>query len=182
MRAIFVVLALFIAAPAFAADGVAPPAWFLDEIKSLTSGGGRWIADNAAYKSKDEPYEAYGVEWRSGFDGATMTGRLFGLKGGAEVGPFWEFRQYWSPGDGVAILEQFGWGGAIGRGRLTQDANGQTIADQEFTAPGRPARREGHKSRFADEVTHTTESFDIVDGVWTARRRYEWKLTAPAGK
>lgn len=176
MRRFIAFLLLILSPPALAADNGAPtPQWFLDDIKTLTAGSGRWIADNSAYKSEAEPFESYGVEWIAGFDGTTMSGRLFGLKDGQEVGPFWEFRQYWNPGEAKAIVAQFGWGGAVGIGPLTAGTDGATQSDQVFMTPGRPSTRTGHKSSFPSSTTHLTESFDVVDGVWSPRRTYTWK-------
>lgn len=158
----------------------APPAWFVEEIAALTAEGGRWITDNSAYKNEQEPYDAYGVEWTSSFDGLTMRGCLFGLKDGKEIGDFWEFRQYWHPGRKEAVLEQFGWGGTVGAGRMWREGD-VTKSDQTFFRIDGGATRTGHVSSMPDAATHVTESFDIKDEVWTPRRRYVWKR-APAGE
>lgn len=184
MRKIILAAILALAAPAaFAADdkpGKAPQ-WFLDDIKQLSADGGRWIADNSAYKNENEPFDSYGTEWRSGFDGDTMTGRLFGIKDGKELTfDFWEFRQYWHPGRMEGVVEQFGWGGVLGAGVLAQDGVG-TVSDQVFYNIDGSTTRTGHKSRFPDKDTHVTESFDIVDGEWKPRRSYTWKRQ-PADK
>jgi hypothetical protein len=153
----------------------APPQWYLDEIKSLSAAGGRWIADNSAYKSEIEPFDSYGTEWKSGFDGDTMVGRLFGFRDGKQTTfDFWEFRQYWHPGRIEAVIEQFGWGGAIGVGALEEDGDGSR-SDQTFYSSDGTLTRTGHKSRFADANTYVTESFDIVDGEWRPRRKYVWR-------
>lgn len=151
-----------------------PPSWFTDEIKSMTADGGRWIADNSAFKSESEPYQSYAIEWKAGFDGQTMTGRLFGLKGDVETPTFWEYRQYWHPGRSEAVLDQFGWGGVVGAGAMTRDG-AVTVTDQTFYQPDGTSRREGHRASFRDGDTHVTESFDIIDGAWSPRRVYVWK-------
>ncbi|HNR78396.1 MAG TPA: hypothetical protein PKM48_14780 [Parvularculaceae bacterium] len=153
----------------------APPQWYLDDIKALSAAGGRWIADNAQYKNEQEQFESYATEWRSEFDGHTMSGRLFGFKDGKETSfDFWSFRQYWHPGRNEAVVEQFGWGGALGVGPLTEN-DGGTMSDQTFYNADGSVTRVGHKSRFLDENTYLTESFDIVDGEWKPRRSYQWK-------
>jgi hypothetical protein len=180
MRLVVTALLWLLAAPAFAEtkpEPIAPPQWYLDDIKNLAADGGRWIADNSAYKSEQEPYEAYGVEWVSGFDGATMTGRLFGLKEGKETVNFWEFRQYWRPDKKEAVVEQFGWGGAVGIGALVQDGAG-TKSDQTFYNADGSISRTGHRSSFPDKDTHVTDSFNIVDGKWKPHRSYTWKRQA----
>ena len=178
-------LAIFLALAATAGQAQAQPGrapqWFLDDIKQLTADGGRWIADNSAYESENEPFEAYGTQWVSGFDGDTMTGRLFGVKDGAELTfNFWEFRQYWHPGRKEAVVEQFGWGGALGAGSLMRDGAG-TVSTQTFYNADGSTTRTGHKSAFPDEDTYVTESFDIVGDEWKARRSYVWKRQ-PADK
>jgi hypothetical protein len=154
------------------------PDWFLDEIRLLTAEGGRWIADNMKYRNDQETFEEYGIEWRASFDGTSMTGRLFGLKGGAEVGDFWEFRQYWHPGRKEAVIEQFGWRGAVGIGRMWREG-AQTKSEQTFYWSDGSVTRDGHVSSFPNPETHDTESFSISGETWTAKRRYVWKR-APA--
>jgi len=178
MKNLLLCVVLLVAAPdiGFAQDSETPtaaPEWFIREIATLTAGSGRWIADNSEYKSEQEPFEAYGTEWVASFDGTTMTGRLFGIKDGKETVNFWEFRQYWHPGRGEAVVEQFGWGGTVGVGTAWKDGD-ETRSDQSFFTPGGGVSRTGHVSRFSDDDTHVTESFDIADDVWTARRSYTW--------
>lgn len=170
---IFILSMALLAAPVCAM--AQSPAWFVDEIKTLTAESGRWVADNSAFKSEGEPFEAYVIEWKAGFDGHTMTGRLFGLKDGVETPSFWEFRQYWHPGRAEATLDQFGWGGVLGSGPMTREGAGVTVTDQTFYQPDGTSRREGHRSYFRDAQTHVTESFDIAGDKWTPRRTYIWK-------
>ena len=151
----------------------APPGWFLEEIAVLTDGSGRWITDNAAYRSDQETYDAYGTEWTGSFGGTTMSGRLFGLENGKEAATFWEFRQYWHPTRGEVVVEQFGGGGTVGIGTMWRDGDA-TKAQQTFHAVSGGSRQVGHVSSFADDGAHVTESFDIVDGEWTPRRKYVW--------
>ena len=157
------------------AAAAAPPDWFLEEIRLLTSGSGRWIADNSAYRSDEEPYDAYVTEWRASFDGTTMTGRLYGLRDGEPSVDFWEFRQYWHPGRNEAVLEQFGWGGTVGIGTARRDGD-ETRTDQTFHTADGGTNRVGHVGRFPDDVTHVTDSFDVdAEGTWVPRRSYTWK-------
>ena len=176
MRSFILALCGFLAAgTATAQPAERAPQWYLDDIKTLSAEGGRWIADNSEYKSENEPFEAYGTEWMSGFDGDTMTGRLFGVKDGKDLAfDFWEFRQYWRPDKREAVVEQFGWGGALGLGVLRQDGSG-TLSDQTFYNADGSVTRTGHKSHFPDKDTYVTESFDIVGDAWKPRRKYVWK-------
>jgi hypothetical protein len=100
------------------------------------------------------------------------------LQNGREVADFWEFRQYWHPSRQEAVVEQFGWGGALGIGTLRREGD-KTRMDQTFFTPGRPAARRGHVSHMPSPNTHVTESFDVEDGKWQPRRKYVWKR-APA--
>ncbi len=173
------VLLLAVSQSTFSAEAASSrvaPEWFLQEIATLTAASGRWITDNSEYKSEQEPYDAYGTEWTSSFGGTSMSGRLFGIQDGKETANFWEFRQYWHPAHGVAVLEQFGWGGTVGVGTAWQEG-ATTKSDQTFfTADGR-TNRTGHISEFPDQDTHVTQSFDIENNVWIARRSYTWRRT-----
>ncbi|MEZ5896037.1 MAG: hypothetical protein R3C51_06490 [Parvularculaceae bacterium] len=182
MRAIIFTLIALIAGSAAAEESAKPPQWFLDEISAMTADGGRWIADNKVYKNDNETFDAYGIEWVSGFNGATMTGRLFGIRDGKETSNFWEFRQYWHPGRKQGVLEQFGWGGVVGIGVLTSGEDGETITDQEFFSVDGSLKRVGHISRFTDANTHEGGSYDIIDGDWIADRQYVWKRQSPDKK
>ena len=155
-----------------------PPQWFLEEIRLLTSGSGRWEADNTAYKDDEEPFDVYVTEWRSSFNGMTMTGRLFGVADGKESPTFWEFRHYWHPARQEVVIEQFGRGGVVGTGTMWREG-ATTVSDQEFSAPDGRQWRAGHRSDFPDGATHVTDSFDITDGQWKRRRSYTWKEFRP---
>lgn len=186
MKNLLVCVLLLVAAPqpCFAQDSESPaaaPEWFIQEIAALTADSGRWIADNSAYKSEQEPFEAYVTEWSASFDGTTMSGRLFGIKDGKETVNFWEFRQYWHPGRGAAVVEQFGWGGTVGVGIAWRDGE-KTLSDQTFFTQSGSVSRTGHVSEFSDRDTHVTESFDIENDVWRPRRTYTWHRAMEAEK
>lgn len=180
MRIILVAIFALFSSVALAeeAQPAAAPQWFLDEIAALTADGGRWIADNTAYKSEQEQWDAYGVEWKSSFDGTTMSGRLFAMKDGKEIGDFWEFRQYWHPGRKEAILEQFGWNGIVGAGKVWRDGD-QTKMDQTFFTVDGVESRTGHIGALPDANTHVTESFTITGDEWKPNRKYVWKRATP---
>lgn len=180
IKLVKIVVLLFIYSGGVLSQDSAPPRaapeWFLQEIAALTAGTGRWIADNSEYKSEQEPYDAFGTEWRASFDGTTMSGRLFGIKNGKEIGNFWEFRQYWHPERREATLEQFGWGGTIGIGKMWHEGD-TTKSDQTFYTIDGVASRSGHVSSFPDSDTYVTGSFDIEADEWTPRRTYTWRRT-----
>jgi ketosteroid isomerase-like protein len=157
-----------------AASG-APPDWFLNEIAALTAEDGRWVADNSPYKSEQEPYDFYVTEWRSSFNGTTMTGRLYGILDGEQTPDFWEFRQYWHPGRQEGIVEQFGWGGAVGIGTIRHEA-GVSKSEQMFYSNERSPNRTGHVSHFSDRDTYVTKSFTIdAEDNWLSQREYAWQ-------
>lgn len=164
---------VLVTAMTHADDPPGPPDWFLNEIETLTAGSGRWVTSNEQYQSDDEPYDHYVTEWRASFGGTTMTGRLYGLIDGEASPTFWEFRQYWHPGKDVAVVEQFGGGGRIGLGTAWHK-DGTTRSEQVFHAPDGSSSTVGHQSRFPDERTHVTESFDVKGSSWTPRRSYTW--------
>lgn len=158
----------------------APPAWYLNEIDIRTRDGGRWVADNSAYKSETEPFDAYVVEWTRGY-AHTLTGRLYGLTGDEASIDFWTFHQYWHPGRGEAVLEQFGAGGAIGVGVIAPDAEGPQ-SDQTFYGPDGSVSRTGHIEIYPDALEGgddnviLSESWTIdASGAWTEKQRdYRW--------
>lgn len=178
MRLFSLIFLLFaITAPALAQKiAEAPqsaPQWFLDDNEFLTRDGGRWIASNADYQNENEPMEAFVMEWEAGYANS-ITGRLYGLIDGEPTQDFWRFRQYWHPGKGKAVLEQFGIGGAFGIGSLWPDDVSNKLL-QTFYAPGGDAAEQGHKATNPDADTHVTTSYDVVGDEWTERRSYTWK-------
>jgi hypothetical protein len=158
-----------------------PAEWFVEHTQFLTQQGGRWVTDNFAYESENEPFDAYGLEWKPGLGGKTLTGRLFGLQDGKDAGTFWEFRIVWHPGEGRAYVHQFGGDGTFGVGTMEPVAEGKVRIVQDFFHP------DGSRSRLAHDSTHGPgewihdQSYDIAeDGAWEERRSYDWKLTPAA--
>lgn len=168
------VLVLLMLAGDARSQSAAAPQWFLDDIAILSAGTGRWITDNSAYTSDAEPWGSYGTAWTASFDGTTMSGRLFAIEDGAETTRFWEFRQYWHPGRGEAVLEQFGRDGKIVIGKMTNDGTITLIDQTSYTIDG-ASSRSGHLSRFLDADTYFTESFTIKDGLRVPYREYIWR-------
>lgn len=153
----------------FGAEG--PPAWAMEEMRSTE---GRWVADNSAYKSTEEPYDAYGLEWQSATGGTSITGRLFGLKAGKELGTFWEYRLIWHPERETLWLFQFGTDGTFGEGALVRTGPASTELEQTFYSPSGSMSRSGHRET-KKEGQRITKSFGIdADGTWTPRREYVW--------
>lgn len=173
-RLISVTLVLVLLPLQVAADETIAPAWYLEEIALLTAGTGRWVTDNARYRSDEEPFDAYVTEWVAGFGGTTMTGRLYGMQDGEASVDFWEFRQYWHPGLQQVVVEQYGWGSRVGLGTAWREGN-VTHSRQTFYAADGSSSEQGHRSYFPDTDTHVTNSFDINDDEWKPRRTYTWR-------
>ena len=152
------------------------PAWFGEHMSFLTEGGGRFVADNELHESPAEPFDAYGMEWTYGIGEMSVTGRLFGLKEGRELGTFWEFRTYFDPDSRRVRVLQFGADGTVGDGWLAPAEGseaGALAAEQTFSSPDGTTREVRHESVDADDV-HTTTSFQRTDGEWVRDRGYVW--------
>ncbi len=155
-----------------------PAEWFVEHNEFLIQRGGRWITDNSAYMSENEPADAYGLEWKPGLGRKTVTGRLFGLKDGKEIGTFWEFRIVWHPGEGRAYVHQFGSDGTYGVGTVEHVAEGKVRITQDFFNPDGTRFEVGHDSTQGPGEWIHDQSYDIAeDGTWMERRTYDWKLT-----
>jgi hypothetical protein len=166
-------LAVPIAVPARVPPADTLPTWLRQHMETQAGGTGRWIADNALYQGPNEAIDAYGIQWTWGLGRRSLQGRLFGLRGGEEVGSFWEVRLFWHPAERRALLYQFGLGGAVGMGSL--DLEGSTIViDQVFFDPDGSTRRVRHESVF-EATTEHGDSFDWADGAWVKGRTYVWK-------
>jgi hypothetical protein len=135
---------------------------------------GRKITDNAAYQNENEPFEAYRMEWSWSIGEKSIAGYLFGLQEGKEVGPFWEFKVFWHPGEQKLKIYQFGSNGTVGIGSIEHKGGHKTEALQTFYNPDGTRSMIGHREDVVDGATHTA-SFDVdEDGVWTPRRSYIW--------
>ncbi len=149
------------------------PAWAKAEMQRMV---GTWLADNSAYQSTDEPIDAYGMEWQWGIGEQSLTGRLYGLRDGAEIGTFWEFRQFWHPGENQLLLYQFGANGTVGWGPLRQTAEKENEMIQTFVGPDGHSSQVGHRTVFTSADEHVGSSFTVdADGTWTENRSYTWR-------
>lgn len=159
------------------------PDWVRAVWERQTQGTGRWVADNSKYKSKDEPWDAYGIEWTWGLGKQSVRGRLFGIAEGKEGPTFWEFHSYWHPGRRELVLTQFGGNGTIGIGIETPPEKGVREALQRFHALDGSSFQVGHRTKEAG-LEDQGQSFDVTeDGKWTPRREYVWKpVESPRGE
>lgn len=150
--------------------------WALEEMKGQA---GRWVADNSAYRSDNEPADAYGMEWHWAAGEKSLVGRLFPIRGGSDLDTVWEFRMIWHPGKQTLWLSQFGTDGTLGEGAITRTGEHATEAMQTFFGSDGTRLRIGHRDEMRGGQRHV-QSFDIdQDGVWQPRRAYVWSREAP---
>ncbi|MGD9905793.1 MAG: hypothetical protein AB7U83_20155 [Vicinamibacterales bacterium] len=149
------------------------PDWVTATWTSLV---GTWVADNTAFKTGTDDDDAYGLEWSWGLGRRTLVGRLYGLRQGRESATYWEFREFWHPGEGHLVTTQFGGNGTYGVGPHERRADGTLEMLQTFYDPqAGTTRRIGHRARLEGDV-HTTTSYSIGDdGAWTEQRTFVWK-------
>lgn len=157
------------------------PNWVQEHFAFMTQGSGRWITDNSTYKSKDEPFDAYGTEWKWGVGKKSIRGRLFALKDKQEVATFWEYQLFWHPQERRVVFEQFGGSGVYGSGELrniTSADQTERITEMIFYSPDGTSWRDLHRL-FESKDSHQTISYDFKDGSWEQGRTYIWKLEKP---
>jgi hypothetical protein len=151
------------------------PTWAQQDWEYWTHGSGRWVADNKAYRSENEPFDTYGMEWEWGLGKKTLRGRLFALKGGEEVRTLWQFLSYWHPGEERLVVNQWGGDGTFGTGTQRRTDENATESLERFFAPDGGSFRAGHRTRKLTGEAHV-QSYDIAaDDVWEERRAYVWK-------
>lgn len=168
---LFATLVFFVSS-SHAQNGAIPDS-YLEEIQQEV---GVWIADNSEYKGEQEPYDAYGLEWKFGINKKSIVGRLYGIIDGEEAGTFWEFRKYWDPSIGKAMLIQFGGDGSVGVGPFLVSNSKESEILQTFTSPNGSQRQIGHRSRIIDSTKHIGSSFIVnAQNEWIPDRSYTWK-------
>ncbi len=153
------------------------PAWVKTDWDYWAQGSGRWIAENK-YKSENEPFDAYGMEWKLGLGRKSLRGRLFAIRDGKEVGTIWEFHSFWHPTEKKVILSQFGSDGTYATGEMKNTGETTTESLERFFGAKGTTFQVGHRAeRRPGEVP--MQSFDVSDsGEWKPRRSYVWKLQA----
>jgi hypothetical protein len=156
-----------------------PPQDVPPEItKEMSARIGVWVADNSAYRSEAEPWEAYAIEWSWGLGRKSLIGRLYGMRDGRDAATFWEFREFWHPGEYRLIASQFGSDGTYGVGPVFRKPDGTVEMVQTFHAPDGTTTRVGHRSEMKNGE-QITRSFDVSeDGTWAPRRTYVWRKQA----
>lgn len=148
------------------------PEWARAEMERTA---GRWIADNSAYRSETEPFDAYGLEWTWTIGEKGLNGRLFGVINGEEKGTFWEFRLFWHPGEERLMLYQFGGDGTVGVGSIAAMGDDGSETVQTFYPPDGASYRVGHRTAYRDGKRHDRSFAIDSEGNWTKQRTYVWK-------
>ena len=150
------------------------PDWLLADWAEKTAGSGIWITDNSEFRSEQEPFDAYGLQWEYGLGDRSLFGRLYCLREGEEVRTAWQFLIYWDPAAAVARVVQIGSDGTVGQGTIYRLDDGRIEERQLFVSPQGGSFESGHRA-WTDEGAHHTRSYSIDDGEWTARRYYIWR-------
>lgn len=150
------------------------PPWFEQEIEYLTRAGGRWITDNSEYLSEEDPYSAYGIEWRKGLSGLTARGRLFAIDSVGDTHDLWELYLYWNPLDRKAVAMQVHPDGNFGVGELTAISDTERELVQVFRAPGGGTFSFRHRET-RSENEKRSQTFIKGDADWRPNRTYVWK-------
>ncbi len=147
------------------------PDWFIEDLNNHI---GIWKTDNSSYKSTDEAIDAYGIEWSWGIDQKSIVGHLYGFQNAAKTADFWQFRYYWDPADGKAIIVQYGYGGVLGKGLVKPLGNGTSESIQTFFSPGQPSRKIKHEETLTGDIQIST-SFRLDENEeWIKDRHYTW--------
>jgi hypothetical protein len=162
--------------PAEAAAVTPIPDWARTNIAYMTAGSGRWVADNAEYKSDAEAWDSYVIEWRAGPDNLSMTARMYGvIDETPSQADFWSFYQYWDRAAGAMRVVQSGWG-VVGDGTMQSTDRPRTyLSDQTFTTSTGDANAVRHEMVELSPTEHKTTSYNpSEDGSWTQDRSYVW--------
>jgi len=149
------------------------PTWFLRHVAELTADSGRWLASNAEYRSEDEPYEAFVMNWKRGPGGRSATGELTALRDGKATPIFWSFVMYWHPGRNHALVSQVGIAGHVGEGILRQLDDGTLELVQDFFALDGSSNSQKHVESLRGRRL-TSVVYDLVRNQWLKGRTYTW--------
>ncbi len=155
----------------FAQDAI--PDWFLEDMEKEI---GTWVADNSAYQSEQEPYDAYHIDWQWSIPNYCIKGQLYGVVNGDKSPVFWEFRKFWDGQQQKPKVIQLGLDGTLGIGHEEKMHGDTTKLSQIFTTSLGTEREEGHKTVHYSDSVQTGSSFHITDeGAWEKKRTYTWK-------
>ncbi len=149
------------------------PEWFTENMETSI---GTWITDNNQYKSENEPFDQYGMDWTWGIGKQSIQGNLYGIIDGKRQATFWEFTQYWDFEKNQGMVIQYGVDGTVGSGTMKPMDGYKHELIQTFTGPN-GSFTTSHVSTLKNGTLVTT-SFDIAkDGSKKPRRSYTWHIT-----
>ena len=168
---LFFVLLLFIISSCYSQEtGI--PKWFVEEMEWEI---GTWIGDNSKYKSDQEPFESYVIEWNWGINKKSLIGKMYAVHNDKASEPFWEFRKYWDGEKQMPIVMQFGNDGTFGIGALTRINEKESKLLQIFTTPNGSQYKSGHKNVIIDSISQLGNSYSINEkNEWAEQRSYTW--------
>ena len=175
-------IGILMTALALASPGTSPapagdvPAWLREHMAAITGGTGTWRADNGSYRTEAEPFDAYLTEWRWGIGRRSMVGSLFGLQGERRVGPFWEYRLFWHPGEDRAVMQQWGADGTVGIGELHPTGAGHR-SEETLHQPDGSRVHSRHESTVEGD-RWATRTFLREGDAWRDNRSYVWERVA----
>lgn len=157
------------------------PAWYLEELDARSTGDSvMWVADNSAWKSEQEPFEAYGMRFWPTRDGRGLRGVLFGILNGQPMRVFTEFRVFWHPGQAgeARILSWNMWGG-VGEGVMRPGESGSLLLEsKDFSYDGSFQMTRHATTR--SPGTQVDQQQSLSNGQWVDGRRYIWKRVEDA--
>lgn len=157
----------------------APPGWWAGHVDYISREGGTWVTPNPAAAGDPAAPDSFGMTWTATNDGYGLSGRLYGLKDGREVAEFWTFREFYHPGDGRIIFEQWGGPGAYGLGETVMTGPGAFRIDQTFWLADGRNWRERHEAA-EGPGGYETRVFDIgAKGELTVQGLSLWRRRAP---
>ena len=156
-----------------APTGSGTPTWAQDHMASQL---GHWVADNGAYKSSAEPFDAYGLHWEWAPGRKSLTGRLFVIEDGDDGGTLWQYRMIWHPQDQTLRVYQYGTDGTIVEGALTLDDQGETRLLQTLFTPAGTTAIVGHRERLDGNLRHVSSFAVDAEGEWHPDRSYVFQL------
>lgn len=161
------------AAPA--PESAGPPDWWADHVRFISGDGGTWVTPNSKATDDPDAPDAFAMTWVAASEGRLLIGRLFGLKNGREVAEYWTFREFWHPGEGRVVAQQWSSWGAYGEGEATSPEPNRGQLDQTFWLADGRSWREGHRT-LASGDEYVTDVFDIdAKGNWSPRDRNVWQ-------
>lgn len=159
----------------FASAQSLPPKEVQADWENLTQDGGNWVADNAAYKNDNEPFEAYGLTWTWGFAKKSINGTLYGIQDGKKAGTFYEFKMFYHPKKNRIMYYQFGTDGTVGEGEIKLTGTHSEVLTT-FFMPGGGTYKQRHEEDIKKGERHSSDFNLKSDGTWEKGRTYIWKI------